>query len=280
MNDAADPDRSADDRAQAMTNPVITIATRAEMVSSSSGRMPALVASAGERAGVKFLEFFASIIRNPHTRRAYSRAVADFLAWCVDHGVTLLQAVQPLHVATWIEERTWVCAAPTVKQQLAAIRHLFDWLVIGQVVPLNPAASVRGPAHSVRKGKTPVLDAAEARSLLDSIDISTPIKLRDRALIALMVFSFGQIGAALAIRVEDLFVQNRRLWLRLREKGVKLCDRGARGARPSAPKPQCASRRMGSGPMPPSSHRIRRARISRPKHEADAGRSRAAWRCR
>ena len=147
--------------------------------------------------------------------------MTDFLRWCADHEANSLQAVQPLHVATWIEGQTRKCAAPIVKQQLAAIRHLFDWLVVGQVVPLNPAASVRGPAHSVRKGKTPVLDPAEARALLDSIDVTTPIGLRDRALIALMVFSFGRIGAALAMRVENVFVQNRRLWLRLREKGGK-----------------------------------------------------------
>ena len=183
--------------------------------------LPTLIVAGGERATVRFLEFFASAIRNPHTRRAYARSVADFLRWCADHEVTSLQAVQPLHVATWIEWRTRTCAAPTVKQQLAAVRHLFDWLVVGQVVPLNPASSVRGPAHSVRKGKTPVLDPTEARALLDSIDVSKPIGLRDRALIALMVFSFGRIGAALAMRVEDVFVQNRRLWLRLREKGGK-----------------------------------------------------------
>ena len=183
--------------------------------------LPALVAIAGERAGIRFLEFFASTIRNPHTRRAYARAVSDFLAWCQDHGVASITAVQPLHVAAWIEGQTQTHAAPTVKQQLAAIRHLFDWLVMGQIVPLNPAASVRGPAHSARVGKTPVLEPAEARALLDSIDVSTPIGLRDRALIALMVFSFGRIGAALAMRVEDVFVQNRRLWVRLREKGGK-----------------------------------------------------------
>ena len=126
--------------------------------------LPALVAASGERAGVRFLEFFASTIRNPHTRRAYARAVSEFLGWCEDHGVVSIAAVQPLHVATWIEGRTRAQSAPTVKQQLAAIRHLFDWLVMGQIVPLNPAASVRGPAHSVRKGKTPVLDPAEART--------------------------------------------------------------------------------------------------------------------
>jgi site-specific recombinase XerD len=182
---------------------------------------PALVVAAGERAGIRFLEFFASAIRNPHTRRAYARAAGDFLTWCAGAGVTSITAVQPLHVAAWIELQTQTSSAPTVKQQLAAIRHLFDWLVVGQIVPHNPAASVRGPSHTTKKGKTPVLDAAEARQLLDSIDVTTPIGLRDRALIALMVFSFARIGAALAMRVEDVYVQHRRLWVRLREKGGK-----------------------------------------------------------
>jgi site-specific recombinase XerD len=183
--------------------------------------MPVLVTAAGDRAGIRFLEFFASAIRNPHTRRAYARAAAEFLTWCAGAGVPSITAVQPLHVASWIELQTQTHAAPTVKQRLAAIRHLFDWLVTGQVVPHNPAASVRGPSHTARQGKTPVLDATEARQLLDSIDVSTPSGLRDRALIALMVFSFARVGAALAMRVEDVYVQNRRLWVRLREKGGK-----------------------------------------------------------
>ncbi|MDR0242918.1 MAG: tyrosine-type recombinase/integrase [Burkholderia sp.] len=182
---------------------------------------PTLVASAGEHASVRFLEFFASAIRNPHTRRAYARAAGDFLAWCADAGVPSIAAVQPLHVAAWIERQTTTHAAPTVKQQLAAIRHLFDWMVTGQVVPVNPAASVRGPSHSARIGATPVLDRTEARQLLDSIDVSTPIGLRDRALIALMVFSFARVGAALAMRVDDVYVQQRRMWVRLREKRGK-----------------------------------------------------------
>ncbi len=117
--------------------------------------------------------------------------------------------------------QTRTLAAPSVKQQLAAIKHLFDWLVTGQIVPTNPAASVRGPAHIVRQGKTPVLEAAETRALIDSIDATTPVGLRDRALIALMVFSFARIGAGLTMKVEDVFTQNRRLWVRLREKGGK-----------------------------------------------------------
>jgi len=183
--------------------------------------VPALVSSAGEQASLRFLEFFAGTIRNAHTRRAYSRAVGAFLTWCEDHTVPSIATVQPLHVATWIELQTRERAAPSVKQQLAAIRHLFDWLVTGQVIPTNPAASVRGPSHVVRQGKTPVLEPAEARTLLDAIDVTTQAGLRDRALIALMIYSFARIGAALAMKVEDVFTQNRRLWVRLREKGGK-----------------------------------------------------------
>jgi site-specific recombinase XerC len=96
---------------------------------------PALIAAAGERASRRFLEFFAVNIRNPHTRRAYSRAVAGFLAWGNGNGVTSITAVQPLHVSAWIAQQTRDHAAPTAKLRLAALRHLFDWLVTGQVVP-------------------------------------------------------------------------------------------------------------------------------------------------
>jgi site-specific recombinase XerC len=126
--------------------------------------------------------------------------------------VPSIGAVQPVHVATWIDAGTRELAAPSVKQRLTAIRHLFDWLVTGQVVPVNPAASVRGPRHVVTSGQTPVLDPAEARALLDSIDVSTHAGLRYRALIGLMVYSFARIGAALGMTIEDVYTQNRRLW--------------------------------------------------------------------
>lgn len=183
--------------------------------------LPRLVVYAGTQAQRRYLEFFAATIRNAHTRRAYARASVEFLGWCALQGVPQLAAVQPLHVATWIELVSRGASAPTAKQKLAAIRHLFDWLVTGQVIAANPAASVRGPSHSVRRGKTSVLDPKEARRLLDAIDETTPVGLRDRALIGLMVYSFARIGAALAMRVEDLFVQRGRLWVRLHEKGGK-----------------------------------------------------------
>ena len=198
-----------------MANAIVPVRT------SAAPALPALVAASGDRASIRFLEFFAANIRNPHTRRAYARAVGDFLGWCESLGVVSLGAVQPMHVAAWIESEGRKVSAPSVKQRLAALRHLFDWLVVGQVVPVNPAASVRGPRHVVRVGKTAVLEPDEARMLLDSIDASTPAGQRDRALISLMVYSFARIGAALAMKVEDVFTQNRRLWVRLHEKGGK-----------------------------------------------------------
>jgi site-specific recombinase XerC len=192
-----------------------------QLVPTSADALPAFIAVAGDRARLRFLEFFAAQIRNPHTRRAYSRAADEFLAWCAAAGVPSIAAVQPVHVATWIEVGTRELAAPSVKQRLAAIRRLFDWLITGEVVPVNPAASVRGPRHVVTSGQTPVLDPAEARALLDSIDVTTHAGVRDRALIGLMVYSFARIGAALGMAVEDVYTQNRRLWVRLREKGGK-----------------------------------------------------------
>jgi integrase/recombinase XerC len=190
-------------------------------ISSPAQQLPALIAAADDGARERFLEFFAANIRNKHTRRAYAQATQEFLAWCERAGLATIIDVKPLHVAAYIEQLGRERSAPTVKQRLAAIRHLFDWLVTGQVMPVNPASSVRGPSHSVKRGKTLVLDPSEARALLDAIDVSNPVGLRDRALIGLMVYSFARIGAALAMKVEDVYVQNRRLWVRLHEKGGK-----------------------------------------------------------
>ena len=177
------------------------LTTQANAISTQNGTtLPALIASADPRAQTRFVEFFTATIRNVNTRRAYVRATGQFLTWCEAHGITSLAAVQPLHVAAYIEEMSQARSAPTAKQALAAIRHLFDWLVTGQIVPVNPAASVRGPSHKVRSGKTPVLEPAEARTLLDAIDVTTMVGLRDRALIGLMVYSFSRIGAALSMK--------------------------------------------------------------------------------
>ena len=181
----------------------------------------ALIAAGGERASYRFFELFTANIRNPNTRRAYARAAAEFLDWLEARGVTRLTAIESVHVAAYIEQLCKARSAPTAKLRLAALRHLFDWLVIGQIMPVNPAAAVRAPCHIVRRGKTPVLDPAEARQLIDAIDATTIIGLRDRALIGLMVYSFARIGAAIGMQVDDVYAQNRRLWVRLHEKGGK-----------------------------------------------------------
>jgi site-specific recombinase XerD len=190
-------------------------------VASSLARLPTLFTPTPAAAN-RTLEFFTANIRNPNTRRAYARAVAGFATWCEGQGLHELAALRPVHVAAYVEQLQGHLSAPSVKQHLAALRVLFDWLVVGQVVPFNPASAVRGPKHSVRKGKTPVLTAEEARAMLDAIDVTTPVGLRDRALIGLMVYTFARVGAAIGMKVEDVYVQGRRTWVRLHEKGGKV----------------------------------------------------------
>ena len=147
--------------------------------------------------------------------------MGQFLAWCEARGLDI-EAVSPLHVAAYI--RTHPGSVPTVKQHLAAIRVLCDWLVVSQVLPVNPAAAVRGPKHVVTKGSTPVLSPAEARTLLDAIDTDTLAGLRDRALLSVMLYSFARVSAVLGMRRQDYFLQGSRGWLRLHEKGGKRHD--------------------------------------------------------
>jgi len=182
--------------------------------------MPVLIADMGEQASWRYIDFFTANIRNPNTRRAYARACSQFFAWCDERGLTLT-AIRPYDVATYIETRGLTHSAPDVKQQLAAVRMLFDWLITGQVVPHNPASAVRGPKHVVKVGKTPVLDAKEWRTLLDSIPTKTVRDLRDRALIATLTYSFARITAALTMKAEDLVPMGAGWQLRLHEKGGK-----------------------------------------------------------
>jgi site-specific recombinase XerD len=182
--------------------------------------VPSVIAGAGERAKRRFLEFFTANIRNANTRAAYARAVGDFFNWLDERGVSM-ERVEPIVVAAYIEKMQRDFSAPTVKQSLAAIRMLFDWMVLGQVLPMNPASAVRGPKHIVKRGKTPVLTADQARQLIDSIDTSELIGLRDRALISVMVFTFARVSAVVGMHVEDYFATGKRWWLRLHEKGGK-----------------------------------------------------------
>ena len=169
----------------------------------------------------RVVEFFTAQISNANTRKAYLRATGAFATWCVEHGIGELGQVRPIHVAAYIEGLRLIIATPSVKLQLAAIRMLFDWLVVGQIIPTNPAHSVKGPKYVVKKGKTSVLSAEETRELIDSIGLDSPLGLRDRALVGLMVYTFARVGAVIKMRVQDVYVQGRRTWVRLHEKGGK-----------------------------------------------------------
>ena len=177
---------------------------------------PALF-SPTERAERRFWEFFTAHIRNRNTRLAYLAAVRRFAEWCEHRGLALDQ-VEPMVVAAYVE-LTRALSPASVKQHLAALRMLFDWLVVGQVLPFNPASSVRGPRHVVKAGKTPVLSAKETRAILDGIDVSTLVGLRDRAFLGVLVYSFARVSAAVSLRVADYYTQGPRSFFRLHEKG-------------------------------------------------------------
>ena len=191
-----------------------------------AAKLPALFLP-NKQAAERFFGFFMANHQNKNTRRAYYKAACRFADWCEGRGLESLADVKPPHVAAYIE---WMGKAepdgqglskPTVKQHLAALRMLFDWLVVGHVLDTNPAHAVRGPKYSQKKGRTPVLDREEARALLAVIDTSSLTGLRDRALIGIMIYTFARVGAVLQMKVEDYFSQGRRGWVRLHEKGGK-----------------------------------------------------------
>jgi site-specific recombinase XerD len=198
------PERSATARPESShaANALVTFASNTVLHGETPVRLPAILPDAGEDAVTRVIEYFTARIRNPHTRRAYFRYAIDFLRWCEDHGLRDLRAIKPARVAAYIEQLQETYAKPSVKQPLAPIPMLFDWLVTGQVIDANPAHAVRGPKHIVSKGKTPVLTPEEPRILLDSIPINRAsgkdhdgddswvpdvVGLRDRSIIAAMV---------------------------------------------------------------------------------------------
>jgi site-specific recombinase XerD len=197
--------------------------------------VPAIIAAAGEKTSEHFLEFFAATIRNRNTRAAYVQAAAQFFAWCEEYQLQL-STIRPLHVSAYIETKP--LTAPSIKQHLAALRGLFNWLVIKQAVPDNPALFVKGPKFSRKIGVTPIMEAKEVRLLLDSIPVIRKIKvpkkhggghkevadikgLRDRAAIAIMGYTFARVSAVVGLTRGDYRLEGKRARLRLLEKGNK-----------------------------------------------------------
>ena len=182
-------------------------------------RLPPMIAAADDRTAWRFVDFFAVTIRNPNTREAYYRAVSRFMHWCEERGLHRLADIRPIHVAAYVEQLP--LSRPSVKQHLSAISRCFDWLVSGGTLEVNPTTSVQRPKHVVRVGKTPVLSDDQARQLLESISIDRLAGFRDRALIGAMLYTFGRVGAVIAMDVEDYRITNHQRSFLLHEKGGK-----------------------------------------------------------
>ena len=190
-------------------------------ISGSVATLPALVAGAGSgpRCASSNTSPSTSATR---TRGQPMRALpAAFLHWCKGQGIDRLQDVQPVHVAGYIEQLGANCRA--LRQAASGLYpHAVRLAGHGPGDAVEPGASVRGPRHSVSKGSTPVLSSEEATALLKDMDVSTVVGLRDRALIAVMTYTFARVGAVVALNVEDYYPQKKRWWLRLREKNGKV----------------------------------------------------------
>ena len=189
------------------------------------GAVPAMIEEAGSNARFAYEEFFASL-DSPHTVEAYRRDLHRFLAHV--HGLGLaLHQVTPKLVRAYIDNLKPIkqsdppLSAPTKKRVLAAIRKFFDFAVTRHAIPLNPALSVRGPKHATVEGKTQQISIEHARRLLRSIDMSGIVGLRDRAIIATLVYTGARVGAVAKLRTESFYSDGEQWWFRFVEKGGK-----------------------------------------------------------
>lgn len=182
-------------------------------------QVPAIVADVGPDATKRFFEFFTVPIRNKNTRIAYYHAIGLFLDWCQRAGFRHLEDIEPIHVAAYVEQHPG--SPMTVKQHMAAIRMFFSWLTEKGVLAMNPAREVKTPKFSRTEGKTPAFSVEEVHQILDSIDVSDAVGLRDRALLATLAYTFARIGAVVSLTVEDYFEAGKRSLIRFSEKGGK-----------------------------------------------------------
>lgn len=181
--------------------------------------LPALLQGQDQNTLKRFFEFFLAHLRNSNTRTAYSRAVWRFFDWCEQHAITDIHAIDSFTIAAYVESHPG--SPPTVNQHLSAIRQLFTWLYEKRILTENPSTTVKGPRHSTKIGKTPVLELEDARRLFESFDTSHVVGLRDRALVGLLAYTFARIGAVLTMNIEDYLLKGKRPWVRLHEKGGK-----------------------------------------------------------
>ncbi len=177
--------------------------------------LPPLVAEADPDAEERFLESFAAQIRNENTRRAYGRAVGQFLSWAHRQGFSL-KGITPMVVSAYVEQMGKSLA--TIRQHLYALRQLFDWLQFGGTLKINPAEPVKGPKHIQREGSAPILTAGKATEFIEGLPTSSIKDKRDRAIIGVLAYAFARVSEIARMRWEDYYQAGRRWKVRLREK--------------------------------------------------------------
>ncbi len=178
----------------------------------------AVLIRAGPEAVPAAEEFFAAQLRNPHTRKAYGRAVRTFLCWAADTRHTLA-SLTPADAGLWLDLYGETRSIAAQKQALAALRQFFDTLTVRHAVRDNPFRTVRGPRAEGREGRTPEITVAQVRHLLASITGSRPLDYRDRAVIRTLAFTGARVGALSRLRHQDLCDYGEHRSLRFLEKG-------------------------------------------------------------
>jgi site-specific recombinase XerD len=179
---------------------------------------PAIVKAAGRSAEFAWEEFFQAELANAHTRKNYMHAVRRFLAWVEERNLELPR-VAPGDVGEYLQGLE--LAVPTRKLHLAALRRFFDRLVNRHACVINPAATVKAERYAVVEGKTPEIAAPQARTLLRSIDVSNPVGLRDRTILAVLIYTAARVGAVARLSVKNLVHDASQYTLRFSEKGGK-----------------------------------------------------------
>ena len=184
-------------------------------------QLPGIVARAGKAAVFAADEFFYGRVRNEHTRAAYLIAIRRFLKWAEARGLEL-RSITPKDVGQYFDQlRNENTSIATRKQHLAAIRHFFDGLVTRHAIILNPALSVRGERYQVVEGKTPEMTVDAARKLLASMKTATVIGLRDRAIVAILIYTASRGGAVAKLRRGNFYHAGDQWTLHFDEKGGK-----------------------------------------------------------
>jgi site-specific recombinase XerD len=189
--------------------------------STVSDNLPDIIHRAGANAVFAAKEFFSGTIRNEHTERAYRHAVKRFLKWAEKHGGGELTQIAPWHVGEYFQGLAKTTSIATRNQHLSALRHFFDGMVVRHAIVLNPALSVRGERYTAIEGKTPEISIEQARTLLASLDTTHVVGLRDRAILAILVYTSSRAGAVAKLKRGDFYQAGQQWMLHFTEKGGK-----------------------------------------------------------